>query len=419
MRIATGHIYNIARNSMADASEAITKTQQQISTGLRINNPSDDPVASTKILSLNNELESIEQYQNNINAAKDNLTSQESILSSINNLIQRVQELAIQAGNTATLSTSEYGTLASEVDSRLDELQNMMNTKNASGDYIFGGYKSATVPFSGDASTGFSYNGDEGQKYIKIANSTTIAATDSGKDIFVDIESDNFSVNTSVSSANRSVPALSISVGQIVDQEAYDEFYPEDMKITFNADTNLVPAAKNYTITERSTGRVIMENQPYASGAEIVVHGVSVKISGNPVSASPDYSGDSLFVDSTQKQDILTTLSRFSEAMTTYDGTSETRDALDNVIASTLNNLTNAQTSVLEATSTIGARMNTLESTENLHYDSELVTRDLLSQLQDLDYAEAATRLSAQTLILEAAQSSFVSISRLSLFSQL
>lgn len=419
MRIATGHIYNIARNSMADASEAVAKTQQQISTGQRIINPSDDPVASTKILSLTNELESIEQYQNNINAAKDNLIAQESILGSINNLIQRVQEIAIQAGNTATLSTAEYSALASEVDSRLDELKNMLNTKNASGEYIFGGYKSALPPFTGDALTGFSYNGDEGQQYIKIANGTTIPATDSGKDIFIDIASDSFSVNTSVSSANRSVPALSISVGQITDQAAYDEFYPEDMKITFNADSNLVPAGKNYTITERSTGRVIIENQPYASGAEIAVHGVSVKISGNPVPSSPGYAGDSLFVDSTKKQDILTTLSRFSEAMTTYDGTSETRDALDDVIASTLNNLTNAQTSTLEVISTIGARMNTLESTENLHHDSDLVTRDLLSQLQDLDYAEAATRLSAQILILEAAQSSFVTISRLSLFNQL
>lgn len=419
MRIATGHIYNIASNSMADASEAVAKTQEQISTGQRIINPSDDPVASTKILSLNIELENIEQYQNNINAAKDNLITQESILSSINNLIQGIQEIAIQAGNTATLSTAEYSALANEVDSRLDELKNMMNTKNASGEYIFGGYKSASAPFTGDASTGFSYNGDEGQQYIKISNGTTIAATDSGKDIFVDIESDNFSVNTSVSSANYSVPPLSISVGQIVDQEAYDEFYPEDMIITFNADTNLVPAAKNYTIIERSTGRVIVENQAYVSGAEIVVEGVSVKISGNPVSSSSSYAGDSLFVDSTEKQDILTTLSRFSEAMTTYDGTSETRDALDDAIASTLNNLTNAQTSVLEATSTIGVRLNTLESTENLHYDSELVTRDLLSQLQDLDYAEAATRLSAEILILEAAQSSFVTISRLSLFNQL
>lgn len=419
MRIATGYIYNIAKNSMADASEAVAKTQEQISTGQRIIHPSDDPVASTKILSLNNELENIEQYQNNINAAKDNLITQESILGSINNLIQGIQEIAIQAGNTATLSTAEYSALANEVDSRLDELKNMMNTKNASGEYIFGGYKSASAPFTGDASTGFSYNGDEGQQYIKIANGTTIAATDSGKDIFVDIESDNFSVNTSVSSANRSVPPLSISVGQIVDQEAYDDFYPEDMKITFNEDTNLVPAAKNYTITERSTGRVIVENQPYVSGAEIVVQGVSVKISGNPVSSSSSYAGDSLFVDSTEKQDILTTLSRFSEAMTTYDGTSETRDALDDAIAFTLNNLTNAQTSVLEATTTIGVRLNTLESTEDLHYDSELVTRDLLSQLQDLDYAEAATRLSAQILILEAAQSSFVTISRLSLFNQL
>ena len=419
MRIATGHIYNIANNSMADANQAIIKTQQQISTGKRIQTPSDDPVASTKILSLNNELESITQYNNNINTARNNLVIEESVLKSVNNLIQRVQELAIQAGNTATLSINEYKTLANEVDSRLDELKNMLNTQNANGDYIFGGYKSTTPPFTGDASAGFNYHGDEGQQFIKIANGTTIASTDSGKEIFVDVESEVYSVNTSASSANRSNPPVAISIGQIVDQEAYDEFYPEDMVITFNSDTNIVPPAKNYTITERSTGRVIMENQPYASGAEIIVHGVSVTITGNPSSASSGFSGDRLFVDSTEKQDILTTLARFSNAMKTYDGTGDTRNALDDAIASTLSNLTHAQTSVLEATSRIGARFNTLESTEELHLDSELVTRNLLSQLQDVDYAEAATRLSAQTLILEAAQSSFVRISRLSLFSQL
>lgn len=421
MRISTGHIFNIANKSMADASEAIVKTQQQISSGKRVSRPSDDPVASTKILALNNELENITQYKNNIGVAKNNLMIEESVLTSVNYLLQSVQETAVQAGNTATLSTNEYLTLASSVDSRLDELTNLLNTQNASGDFIFGGFKSNTSPFIGNAQQGFDYVGDDGQQFIKIASGTILAATDSGKEIFVDIVGDNNSVNTYASPANRSNPAVSISMGQVVDQEAYDAFYPEDIIITFNEDNDVTPPSKNYTITERSTGRPIepFENHSYASGEEILIHGVSFRIAGNPTSAQPGVQGDRLFVDSTRKQDVLTTLARFSEAMKTYDGTAETREALNEAVASALNNLTHAQTSVLEATSTIGARVNTLDSTEALHVDSELVTRDLLQQLQDLDYAEAATRLSSQTLILEAAQSSFVRISRLSLFSQL
>ena len=419
MRISTLQIFDIANNSMANANEAIIKTQEQLSTGRRVLTPSDDPVASTKIMALTEELATINQYNNNIDIAKNNLVIEESVLSGVNNIIQRLQELAVQAGNTATLSQTEYVSIANEVDSRLDELQNLLNTQNANGDYIFAGFKSKIQPFTGNLNSGFNYNGDDGQLFIKVANSTTIAASDSGKTAFVDIDSFNNTITTYPSSANRANPPVDISVGQITDQEAYDDFYPEDMVITFNEDTNVIPAGKNFTITERSTGRVVLADQPYRSGAEIAVNGVSVRITGNPTSGTPTTTGDRLFIDSTNKQDLLTTVARFSEAMHNFDGSEESLENLTQTVGSTIENLANAQTSVLEVVSKIGARFNTLEATEQLHLDSELISQELLSDLRDVDYAEAASRLSAQSLILEAAQSSFIRVSRLSLFSQL
>lgn len=419
MRISTLQIFNIANNSMADANNALVKTQEQLATGRRVLTPSDDPVAATKILSLNNELAGINQYENNIGIARTNLIQEENALDSVNNLLQRIQELGVQAGNTATLSTTEYAALASEVDSSIDELKNLMNTQNSNGDYIFGGYQSRNQPFTGNALDGFTYHGDDGEHQIKVANGTTIAASDSGKSIFMDIESVNNTINTYASSANTSSPPLSISIGQIVDQEAYDEFYPEDMVISFNQDSNITPAGKNFTVTEKSTGRILVENRPYNSGEDITINGVSIKIQGDPTSATASSNGDRLFVDSTQKQDMLTTLSRFSESMKDFDGTPESRELLSETIAATLTNLDHAQTSVSEVTSKVGARLNTLDSIESLHIDTKLLTQDFLSDLQDLDYAEAATRLSAQSLILQAAQSSFLRVSQLSLFNQL
>jgi flagellar hook-associated protein 3 FlgL len=57
-----------------------------------------------------------------------------------------------------------------------------------------------------------------------------------------------------------------------------------------------------------------------------------------------------------------------------------------------------------------------LESTKNLNSDVELNSKEVLSQLEDLDYAEASTRLQMQTFVLSAAQQSFIKISELSLF---
>lgn len=532
MRISSLQIFNIANNGMANANQSLIKTQEQLSTGVRVLKPSDDPVASTKILQLTDELAGIKQYNKNIDIAKNNLVLEESTLKSVNNLVLRMKELAVQAGNTATLGPGEYKALASEVDTRMGELLNLLNTQNPGGDFIFGGYKSTTEPFAGNSLEGFKYLGDEGQQFIKVANNTTVASSDSGKRLFVDIPTVANTVKTYPSSSNTSSPGVNISVGRIVDQQAFDEFYPEDMVFTFNPDNFVDPPAKNYSVTERSTGKVIAANQPYLSGSTIEIKGVAVTITGDPTSGSPaipatrdfdldglqalpiDFTatpetfsvnvygrtetftldgpitdntdlaamlnstvngnaaalarlnitvddtgfnmprginftvsggsantdaalgfasstqsasndgvrhtaGDRLFVDSTNKQDILSTLAGFSEAMKNFDSSQESRDSLENIVATTIANIGNIQTSVLNVTSELGARFNSLESTSALHLDSELVTTEVLSSLRDIDYAEAATRLSAQSLVLQAAQSAFVRVSQLNLFSQL
>lgn len=533
MRISSLQIFNVARDSMGNVNKEMVKTQEQMSTGVRVLTPADDPVASTKILQLTDELSNIDQYLKNIDIAENNLTLEESIMTNVVGVVQRMQELAVAAGNTATLTDNEYKAISAEVSARMDELVNLLNTTNANGDFIFGGYKSASQPFVGDAFSGFQYKGDDGQQFIKIANNTRVAATDSGKSAFLDAKSAANTIETSASPGNTSNPPAKISVGQVASQQEYDKFYPEDIVITFNADSNLTPPGKNFTATERSTGRVIVADQPYRTGEEIRVKGLSFKITGSPASGVPaipatrlfgtdvlpafpvDFTppnnqsftvnvggrterlvldsnitsaadlvtnltstangnanrlanlgvtvdtqgfhmplgvnmtiangtanidavlglnsasgsrstdgqqakaGDRFFIDSSEKQGILTTLARFKEAMTSYDGSQEGKEMLSAIVASTLNNLSHGLTSVVDVQAKIGARLNTLESTRSLHLDTQLVSKEIMSQLRDLDYAEAATRLSQQTLILQAAQQSFIRVSQLSLFNQL
>lgn len=421
MRISTLHIYNLANNSMADANNAIIKTQEQLSTGKRVLTAADDPVAATQIQQLTDHLAQVDQYTKNISTAENNLAEEETALKNVTNLVQRIKELAVQAGNTASLSESEYDALATEVDSRIHELVGLTNTRNANGDYIFSGYKSQSPAFVGDNVNGYQYMGDEGSIKIKVDDNTFVKASDSGKNIFVDIPSAQNTMITSINSNNRSVPAISVSIGDVVDQQAYDEFYPEDMVITFNEDSNLTPAARNFTVTEKSTGKVIAENQPYAAGETLVFNGVSVTITGNPAAADigAGLNGDQVFIDSTSTQDVLTTLMRFRDSMQDFDGSQESRDRVSATVAVTLDNLSTVQDSVSKIVTEIGARMNTLDSTKEQHLDTELVTNIILSDIRDLDYAEAASRLSAQTLILQAAQATFIRITELNLFSRL
>ena len=420
MRISTQHIFNLASTNMANANKEIYKTNEEISTGIRIRSAADDPVAAIRINSLNNYLDTIDQYQKNVIAAENSLALKEITLNSSMNILQRIEELAVQAGNTAVLSAAEYDDIAAEISNRTDELLSLMNTQDPNGTYIFSGYQSETPAFSGNLVNGFEFEGDEGQTSVRVDTNTYVDISDSGKTLFVDVPSSQNTARATVPETNRSNPAIEMTTPMVVDQEAYDEFYPEDMVIRFNEDSNITPAAKNFTITERSTGKVLLADQPYVSGGEVIVGGLSFEMSGTPVSSNTGQNnGDQVFIDSSDTQDTMVTIQKFYNALKTYDGSSDMRESLEQAIGDTITNISNAQENINQALTSIGARNNTLESVKNLHADTKLVTQEVLSDLRDTDYAEATTRLSAQTFVLQATQASFLTIRDLNLISQI
>ena len=114
----------------------LNETQLQLSTGKKINRPSDDPSASTQLLKLSTLKSKTEQYNRNISAARNELQLQETALDSVNNVLQRVRELMLQANN-ATQSNESRAAIADEIFNRIDELLQYANSKNPDGEYIF------------------------------------------------------------------------------------------------------------------------------------------------------------------------------------------------------------------------------------------------------------------------------------------
>ena len=411
VRISSIDIFNIANSSMQKSNTEIAKTQQQLSSGQRVLTPSDDPVASLKIMELDNELSRIDQYNKNIDSAENTLQQTEGLIDGVIDIIQRVRELTIQAGNTGVNTSAQYDALANEVEGRLEELLNISNSRDANGDFVFSGFKGEIQPFSGNAEDGFEYHGDDGQRRVKTANNSTLAVSNSGRDVFLDIPSANNTVFGYASESNQG--EVSISVPQVVDQTSYDAFYPEDFVIRFNAVGDVSPPRMTYTVTERSTGNVIVEQQNYNQGEKITIQGVSLNMIGNPAT------GDTVVVESSNKQDLMTTLANLVNAMRGVKDNQSGKQEITKVVADTLNNLNNAQVKMLGVMSSLGARQNSLQTTRELHIDSELYSRQALADLRDLDYAEASTRLAMQTMILEAAQATFVRVTSLSLFDRL
>lgn len=399
---------------MQRISASLHKTQQNIASGTKFNTPADDPVASTRILQLRQDIALREQYQKNIRLVTNRLSLEESVLNGVSSVLQRVRELTLQVGD-GSLSAADRNFLADEVSIRLDELLGMLNSKDPNGEYVFSGYKGNTIPFVNSGSAGYQFQGDEGQRMMQIDASTFIQAKDSGKQIFVEVAAAENTFFTSASPRNSAVPPAEITVGQVLDQALFDQFYPDDAYIEFQPIDDIVPSGSNFTVRRRSDNRILdgLENTPFVQGAAIIFNGVSVRISGNP---DP---GDSFSVESSNKQSVLTTFGRLVEGIERSDDTPAGRQRVADLVSATLQNLDNAQTNMLEARSRIGGRLNMLDSIQALHEDVDGASRAVLSELQDLDYAEALSRLTLESFVLEAAQKSFIKIAGLSLFNKL
>ncbi|MGA9290381.1 MAG: flagellar hook-associated protein FlgL [Anaerobacillus sp.] len=117
----------------------LEKANQQVSTGTRINKPSDDPMGTEKSLKLSSQLASNEQYERNTDYAMSWMDMTEQSLSSVSDLMQRASELGVQASN-GTNSPQELETMAKEFGQLREQLEGLANTK-LDGKYIFNGQK--------------------------------------------------------------------------------------------------------------------------------------------------------------------------------------------------------------------------------------------------------------------------------------
>ncbi|MDE3740142.1 MULTISPECIES: flagellar hook-associated protein FlgL [Pseudomonas] len=415
MRISTIQQFNNGVMGLQRNYANVTRTQEQISTGNRILTPADDPVASVRLLQLDQQQGILEQYSSNLTAAKNSLTQEEATLESVNTVLQRVRELAGEAGNGA-LSAADRKSIAAELREREDELLSLMNTRNARGEYIFSGFQGKTQPFVRNADGSYSYEGDEGQRKLQIASSLQVAISDNGKAIFENV------INAGrLDSALTNSPAgstLSPSAPLVQDEVAFSGNPPFP-----NAGVEIVfgnPDANSYEIFELGTTTPVLGSGAIDSddttADQVVFRGVNIKFDGLPVG------GETIEVTpqaSQQKQGILDTIANLrmtlDNAPDTPAGSLQVRDS----VAEALTNLDNGMTVVDSVRGGIGARLNVVESTLTDNEDVTLVNKAVQADLRELDYAEALSRLSFQSIILEASQQSYVKIASLTLFNKL
>ena len=300
MRISTSWIFQQGVNAMLDQQTALAKTQQQLATGQKILNPSDDPSASTRVLELDQLIDTTQQYQRNSDYAETRLQLEETVLSEAGDILQRVRELAVRANND-TLSAGDRQAIAIEVRTNLNGLVQLANSKDATGEYLFSGNKIGTRPFTDNGAGTFTYEGDQGVRSLQIGPTRQVSVGDAGDNVFMTVDDGAGGVSS-----------------------MFDALY--DFAVDLEAN--------------------------------------------NP---------------------STTTLTRLDSAID----------------------------EVLNIRSSIGTRLNAIDSQRNMNDAFDLLLQENRSTLEDLDYTEAVSRFERQLLALQASQQSFIKIEGLSLFNYL
>lgn len=173
---------------MLDTLDQVTaqenKAMQEVSTGKRLNLPSDDPAAMA-ILILNKASQAeCDQYQQNISSVRSSLQTADSALSSVLTSLNRAITLGAEGAN-GTVSSADRSAIAGELNGIRDQILALANT-TFNGSYIFGGARTASPPFVPSASdpSGVSYQGDSTITDVPIGDGVTVAANKPGDQLF-------------------------------------------------------------------------------------------------------------------------------------------------------------------------------------------------------------------------------------------
>jgi len=397
MRVSTSGAYASGLSAMQRLQAALDQTQRQISSGRRILTPSDDPIAASRAIEIRESIGRLEQFDRNANMASNRLGQEESSLGSVNNVLQRVRELALQANN-ATQTNESRRLIAIEMRQNLDQLVQIANQKDGNGSYLFSGNLESTTPVTRMAAS-FAYNGDQGQRFIQIGEGRQVADGDSGAAVFFNIRNGNGSFSTAPASGNTGNAIL--GPGSVTDPGAWDQ---GQYTLRF-----IDPL--NYEVVDSSS--TVVATGTFQDGDTLAFRGIEFSLNGQP------QAGDEFTVSPSRYQDVFSMVDELATSLETGATDFASQAAVNNVINAGLQNIDQAIGNVLDVRIQVGSRLSAIESQVDNNGAFTLNYRETLANIEDLDYAEALSRLSLEVTTLEAAQQSFIRTQSLSLFNYL
>ena len=391
MTISTLTFQTNALAQMEALQTALTQTQTELSTGSRLPNAAADPGAMSQVNQLNMQLSASQQYVTNGNALSANLTLEQSALTNATNALQSARDLAIQ-GNNSAMSLQDRQDIATQLQQLEQTLLGNANATDSTGNYLFAGAATGTRPFAQSGGS-VAYQGNNQVNQVQISADQSVSAGDAGDSVFMNLAAGNGTFTTAVAAGNSG--SGTIDTGSVITPS---QWVPSTYTISFTS-----PSV--YQVTN-SAGTVVGSGT-YTSGDAIDFSGVEVTISGAPAA------GDSFSVAPAGQASVFSTI---NSLITTLSSSSLSSEQVSTQIGNAIQQIDTALNGFDNVQASVGARLNAISTAATSAQTTQTQIQGTVSTLADTDYAAATTQLSTEELALQAAQESYASIEKLSLF---
>lgn len=202
MRISTSNFFDASIQRLNDVQTKLDRTSRQISSGSKLMNPSDDPVAAARVLDINQSQAVNAQYGKNRDYLRNHLSIVDGTLSSINDVLQSIHEQVVAAGN-GSYSSADRASLAQTLQGQRDQLIALANGTDGAGHYLFSGQKTDAAAYTVTGGV-VSWQGDSTQPQIAVDSGLSLPLSVSAADLFGSTDSSSFfaTLNAAITDLN-------------------------------------------------------------------------------------------------------------------------------------------------------------------------------------------------------------------------
>jgi flagellar hook-associated protein 3 FlgL len=394
----------------------ISQDEQQISSGIRVSQASDDPSAVSSILDYQEEIDRVTQVQTNLDSAAGTASAADLALQTASKLLDQLASIGGEGASTLA-SPTRQAALVSQVQQIAQQMVGLANT-TSQGQYVFGSDGATTEPYTytGTAPKGVTQNSATGNtSMLRDASGNQITPAQTAQKIF-DVQSalgtsatgNVFQAIYDLGTALAQPDSVSFGAGNTVNLNSATLLagpgptFPTQT-YTFQIGTQSIPAAVTGSVNGISGTAALGQ-----LNSTLSAYGITASASSN---GTLQFSGASAF-----------TVSDSGPVPSTASGISN--EASGTNIASTQTNIANATQEIQNAVAQIGTATTTngniedwIQGAQSDASDRLVTLKTGLSSLQDADVAADATQLTTDNTALEASMSAHASLSNKSLFS--